>query len=397
MTVDEISTLLAQSDDASRAVVVRAGDTLRGMGRPPLRCDVELSTLGLSAIVEDAPADLTIAVQSGVRLRTLAQRLAQHGTHIPFDAPALSEATVGGTLAAGWLGPRRHLYGRPRDFLIGSVVVLADGTVARSGGMVVKNVSGYDMSRLYVGSFGTLCVLAQANLKTIAAPAVTRAFHLRLPEGTRTRAFAHARALEIVPAAAFWIDGFKNAVDGDDGPEGRLFVLLEGSDAVVERGTRDLRAWMGRAGVPDTRVVDAGARESFERLVDAHVACIGERSITYRVPCFPDEALERADVLRALAARFELRTDAMADAMNGDVVVRVGDLDANALGSKIEMFDDALHDEEPSAIVIAGNHPSRALLAVWGREPEAIDRMRALKARFDPRGTLNPGRFFNGL
>lgn len=397
MNIEELAAQLARSNGEGHAVVVTAGGTLCGMGRPPLRSDVTISTLGFDAIVEDAPADLTIAVQSGVRLRTLAHRLAAHGTQIPFDAPRPADATVGGTLAAGWLGPRRHLYGRPRDFVIGSIAVLADGTIARAGGMVVKNVAGYDMSRLYVGSFGTLAVLVQVNLKTIAAPQATRGFHMRLPEGSRPRALELLGLLEVAPAAAFWIEGFKNAVDGEDGAEGRLFVVLEGTDAVVERGTRDLRAAMGRAGVPETRIVDAGAREAFERCVDAYIANVGERSITYRIPAFPDDAMTRVHALQALAARFELRSDSLIDVMNGDIIFRVSDLDAHALGAKIEMFDDALHDDEVQAVVIAGNHASRPLLAVWGRESDGLAQMQALKERFDPNRILNPGRFLAGI
>jgi glycolate oxidase FAD binding subunit len=397
VTVEQISELLAASNRDGKAVVVTAGGTLSGMGRPPSRSDVTLSTLELDEIVEDAPSDLTVAVQSGVRIRTLAQRLARHGTHVPFDAPHPADATVGGTLAAGWLGPRRHLYGRPRDYVIGSVAVLADGTIARAGGMVVKNVAGYDMSRLYVGSFGTLAVIVQVNLKTSAAPEVTRVFHIRLPEGTRPRALELLAGLQVVPAAAFWVEGFKTAIDGEDSAEGRLFVLLEGSEAVVDRGTRDLRAAIGRAGVPETSIVDAGARESFERVVDAYIACVGERSITYRIPAFVDDAMARVHPMRAIAARFELRTDALIDLMNGDIIFRVSDLDAHALGAKIEMFDDALHDEEPQALVIAGNHPSRALLAVWGSDTDGIEQMRALKEKFDPNRTLNPGRFLAGI
>ncbi len=397
MTIDAISELLARCTRERRAVVVKGGNTLRGMGLLPLRADVTLSTLELNEIVEDAPEDLTIAVQSGVTLRTLATQLAKHGTHVPFDAPRATDATVGGTLAAGWLGPRRHLYGRPRDYVIGSIAVLPDGSIAHAGGMVVKNVSGYDMSRLYVGSFGTLAVLVQINLKTAVSQPIARMFHLRLPEGTRERAVAQFAHLPIAPSAAFWIEGHHGSVDGDDGDEGRLCVLLEGSQSVVQRATRDLRSAMGRAGVPDTRVVDAGARESFERVLDAYIASLGERSITYRIAGFPDEVLPRADTCKELAQRFELRTDTIVDAMNGDLLFRVSDLDARAFGAKIEMFDDALHDVEPRAVVIAGNHPHRASLNVWGEPPDGLERMRELKARFDPARILNPGRFVAGL
>jgi glycolate oxidase FAD binding subunit len=397
VSVDSLSQTLAECCAESRPVAVNGGNTLRGMGLPAARESVPVSMLDFNAIVEDFPADLTVAVQSGLRLRKLANALSRHGTFVPFDAPHANDATIGGTLAAGWLGPRRHLYGRPRDFLLGSTVLLADGTIARAGGMVVKNVSGYDMSRLYVGSFGTLAILLQANFKTIAQPAQTRVFLLRLPEATRSRALAMPSALSVMPAAAFWIDGFRGTVDGDPGVDGRMIVLLEGSEALVERATRDYRSAFGRAGVPETRVVDAGARESFERVVDAYVANAGERSITYRINAFPDDAYERCSALHALARRFELRTDTIVDVMNGDVILRVSDLDSHALAAKIEMFDDALHDAEPAALVIAGRHPSRALLRVWGDPPDGFEHMRSLKARFDPKNILNRGRFIGGI
>src|SRR5215469_18609415 len=195
-----LSSLLANANAEGRPVSIHGANTLDGMGLPAIGNPKPLSTLKLDEVVEDAPSDLTIAVQSGMRLRDLHQILGRSGTHVPFDAPKPGDATVGGTLASGWLGPRRHFYGRSRDFLIGTVCVLADGTIARAGGMVVKNVAGYDMSRLYVGSFGTLAVLAQANLKTTAAPSGSRAFLAPLPEGTRANACRFLETLPIRPA-----------------------------------------------------------------------------------------------------------------------------------------------------------------------------------------------------
>ena len=393
MTVETISQFLANAYEEGRPVTISGANTLAGMGLPAYPTAKPLSLLKLDQIVEDAPTDLTIAVQAGMRVRALAQTLAKNGTHVPLDAPHPSDATVGGTLAAGWLGPRRHVYGRARDVVIGTVCVLADGTIVRAGGMVVKNVAGYDLSRLYVGSFGTLAVIAQVNFKALPLPQTLRAFTMRLPEGTRERAIAQLQSLPIAPAAAIFVEGYKNAIDGEDGDDGRLFVLLEGSAPVVERATRDLRSSLGKAGVPETKIIDAGARESFERVVDAYTANVGERSITYRLSAYPDDGSQRLRHIIALAQRFELRVDAIFDVMNGDVIVRVSDLDALAFGSKIEMFDDALHDDEPTAIVIAGKHTHRPLLRVWGEPPASIERMRALKKQFDPKGILNPGRF----
>ncbi|MHB8147790.1 MAG: FAD-binding oxidoreductase [Vulcanimicrobiaceae bacterium] len=276
-------------------------------------------------------------------------------------------------------------------------MVLADGTIARAGGMVVKNVSGYDLSRLYVGAFGTLGVIAQANLKTTALAPMSRLFIAPLPEGTRSRALASIASLRVVPAAAFWVEGFRNTVDGDDGSEGRLIVLLEGSAALLERATRDLRSALGRAGVPETQILDTGAREAFERVVDAYVATLGERSITYRIAVQRERIIDRVVAVRALAERFELRADTIVDAMNDDIILRISDLDSRALSTKLAIFDDALHDDEPGAMILAGEHPHRASLNVWGEPPQALERMHALKRRFDPNSTLNPGRFIGGM
>jgi glycolate oxidase FAD binding subunit len=395
--IEELSGIVARCDSAGEKITIVGGDTLAGMGFPAEHCDVTLVTTRLKGIVANERADLTIAVRAGTVLQDIATLLAAQTQFLPFDAPRPQYATVGGTLAAGWLGPRRHAYGRVRDYLIGSTIVLADGTVARAGGMVVKNVAGYDMSRLYVGSFGTLGILVQANFKTIPMPAQQRVFVAPLPENTRGRAWAQLHALAIRPAAAFWVEGFHKTIDGEDGLEGRIVVLLEGSAALLERATRDLRSALGRAGVPETRVIDAGARESFERVIDSYIASLGERSITYRLQSFPSDSEQRAGKLTELARPFGLGCETIVDVMNGDIIARISDLDAHAMGAKIENFDDTLHEMEPRAQVIAGAHPHRQYLRVWGEPPAAIDQMRALKARFDPNRTLNPGRFIGGI
>lgn len=392
-----LAEIVGRCDRAGEKVLVVGGNTLCGMGFPPERTDVTVDTGALKGVVANERADLVISVRAGTTIQNIATLLAAQRQFVPFDAPQRRHATVGGTLAAGWLGPRRHLYGRLRDYVLGSTIVLADGTIARAGGMVVKNVAGYDMSRLYVGSFGTLGVLVQANFKTIPLPGPARLFLASLPERTRDRACTQLAALRTPPAAAFWIDGFRRSISGDDGDDGRIVALFEGSGAFLERAALEVRSALGRAGVPETVVADAGAREAFERVVDAYIACLGERSVTYRVYGLASDAVERARELQGLALSFKLKSEAIVDLMNGDVVLRVRARDAQTLGAIVESFDDALHQVEPFALVIASNHPHRPHLRVWGTAPESVGRMRALKARFDPNGTLNPGRFVGGI
>src|SRR5581483_3981462 len=181
-TVDDVRDTLARCDREGLKVLIEGGKTLAGMGHALPRADLTLVTTNLNAILAHQFHDLTASAQSGVRVAQLNAALGQQGQFVPIDVPLRKKATIGGSLAAGWPGPRRHLYGRARDFVIGSQVVLADGTLANAGGMVVKNVSGYDMSKLYVGSFGTLAVFTQLNFKTLPIPKKRRMLIAPLPE-----------------------------------------------------------------------------------------------------------------------------------------------------------------------------------------------------------------------
>ena len=160
-TLADLAALLRACDESGRAAVLFGGRTLQGLGAVPKRYDLAIDCTRLDRVVEHEPRDLTIALEAGCRVAAL-------------DAPRAAAATIGGTLASGWLGPRRATYGRARDFVIGTTVALADGTIAKAGGMVVKNVTGYDLSKLYVGSLGTLAAIGQANFKTLPLPAARR-------------------------------------------------------------------------------------------------------------------------------------------------------------------------------------------------------------------------------
>ncbi len=356
----------------------------------------EIDLRSRRAILEYEPRDLTVAVECGLTAAQLEQTLREHRQFLPLDAPDAPQASVGGILATGWSGPRRHRYGRPRDLFIGSGFALADGTLARAGGMVVKNVAGYDLSRLFVGSMGTLAVLLRANFKTLPLPESTRIFLAALPAGTRERAFAQVRNLRPEPAAAWWVAGYEREIDGEPGDDGRIAILLECDNALLERATLDWRAAIGRAGIPETRLLDAGAHAAFTRLLDAPMRLPGMHALAYRSPSLPTQSLALADNLAEVVDRFDMRRDLLVDIMNGDVTIRaVGD--AASFHQMAGMLDDALHDRAPRARILAGGGEAHDRLDCFGLLPNALARMRALKERFDPYGILNPGiAFFDG-
>jgi glycolate oxidase FAD binding subunit len=395
--IDELAALLRECDDAGRAVVVFGGNTLQSLGNAPARYDVAIDMRALAAVVEYEPRDFTISVEAGITVAALERELAERGQFVPLDAPRPSLATVGGTLASGWLGPRRARYGRSRDYAIGATAVLPDGTVAKSGGMVVKNVTGYDVAKLYIGSLGTLGTIAKANLKTLPVPEVRRIAIAALPERTRARAIANIAALGEEPAAALVVRGFANEIDGRDSIEGRMILLFEGTARAVERATREVRSALGAAGVPETRLVDREAPSTFAHVIDAYVALLGARSATYGNYGLPADLATRRELLAASAHRNELILETIEDLCNGDLVARVSTNMTSEFGVHIGDFEAYRRDALPRTRVLAAPGGVRELLEGWSDVPSSLDTMRALKARFDPRGTLSPGRFVGGI
>ena len=171
---DAVAAALAICHRLGAVVVPRGGGTHLGLGMPPARVDVLLDLSGLSKVIEYRPEDLTLAVAAGARLQDVQRLLADAGQMLALDPAGGAAATVGGMVAANLSGPRRAGSGTARDLVIGLEVAGLDGLVTRSGGMVVKNVTGYDLPKAHIGAFGTLGVITRVNLKITPRPAVER-------------------------------------------------------------------------------------------------------------------------------------------------------------------------------------------------------------------------------
>src|SRR6266581_376024 len=175
-TEKELAEVLRLSNEAGLAVIPRGGGTKPGWGNPPSRVDVILSTARLSAIIEHAWADLTVTVEAGCSIRRLQETLAQHGQRLALDPLWPEKATVGGVLSSNDSGALRLRFGALRDLIIGVTIALADGTLASSGGKVVKNVAGYDLPKLVTGALGTLGVITRAVFRLHPLPRHSRSF-----------------------------------------------------------------------------------------------------------------------------------------------------------------------------------------------------------------------------
>src|SRR5215468_2064843 len=169
-SADEVARVVSTAAAAGVPVIPWGGGTQMSRGAPPHDGALVVVLRRLNRVVEHEPGDLTATAEAGIRVDALQAALGTRGQWLPLDPPAPGEATLGGVLAANAAGPRRQGYGTARDLVIGIRVVGADGRLVRAGGQVVKNVAGYDLVKLYIGSHGTLGVIVDATLKLRPRP-----------------------------------------------------------------------------------------------------------------------------------------------------------------------------------------------------------------------------------
>jgi glycolate oxidase FAD binding subunit len=364
-TFEQAAAVLAAASTEGQTVRIVGSGTKLGWGRAGADADVELHTSGLDRIVEHNAGDLTATLQAGVPLAVAQRAFAAAGQMLALDPPlGLSRSdpspTIGGVIATGDSGPLRHRYGAPRDLVVGATVALSDGTIAKAGGKVIKNVAGYDLAKLFSSSFGTLGVILSVNVR----------LHPR--HDCTATARGAATDADALAAAAVALAAFPAEFEALDvawrGGRGGILARCAGPEA-ARRAQRTAKQ-MSERGLEQ---VDVTADD--EPLWERQRA--GQRSrdrALVRVAAAPSGL---ADVLRA------------ADACGGTLVGRV------ALGSSFIELDPGavsqLRERLAPAHVRAEDDP-------WGPvQPAALELMRRIKERFDPSGTCNPGLFVGGI
>lgn len=359
----EAAAVLSAARAARAAVLPFGGGTQTGLGMPPERYDLALDLRRLDRVVEHQPADLTATVEAGITLAALQRALAAHGQWLPLDPPLPEAATVGGVLAANASGPSRHRYGTARDLVIGMTVALADGSLVKSGGRVVKNVAGYDMAKLHIGALGTLGVIVQVSFKVAPIPAQTAAAAITGPLAvlmSTTSRLADGRlplqaiVLEKGPAAGEWA----------------LHVGFAGGAAAVERCRREL----------------------------ALVAPGAEFGVA--LPALPTGAvLVRGSV--PPAAAFSL-CEAFADAAASvtaypTVGIVYGAWDGAPPAEVLLTLRQRCVQADGALVLERAPVDLKRRVDVWGPPRNDFALMRRIKEQLDPERVLNPGRYLGGL
>jgi glycolate oxidase FAD binding subunit len=377
-TYGDVAAIMRYASEAGLAVIPLGGGTKKHIGNLPSRYDIALSLSRLNQMIEHEPADLTVTCQAGMMVGDLQQGLGIHGQRVPLDVWLGEQASVGGVLAANTNGPSRAAYGALRDFTIGMRVITADGRVTRAGGKVVKNVAGYDLCKLYIGSLGTLGIIVEATLKVMPVARHERSVVLSIDTpgdacAVTTELYRRGLALSHVQLS--------NA-GANPGVGWRLQIGLAGSEGAVERSQNELTSLVPLLnGQPAGAVGMSSEGFSSENFDDRSLLCRFS-ALPSRLAGLIGEVhrLESPEIVAEPATGI-LRA-AWSDSDGAMVVRRACEIAARHL----------------AVCVVERCSPElKKRIDVFGDPPPAFELMRRIKQQFDPMGTLSPGRFVGRL
>ena len=379
-TPEAIGEVLAWASRERLAVLVRGSGTKLTWGAVPRAIDVLISTARLNVVVAHRHGDLTATIQAGATLDAANRVLAQHRQWIPLDPPSAARATIGGIVATNDSGPRRHRYGAPRDLIIGIELARADGHLAKGGGIVVKNVAGYDLPRLLTGSFGSLGVIVSATFKLYPLAASSATVVAELPTfsdlGTLT---GRVLASHLTPTA---LEFATHPL--------RLLVRFESIEASVVQQVEMAAKLLSEGGFASRTV--SGPDE--DRVWDERVRLNADGGALVKVSVLPTDLAATLGLVERLtgpggyAAAGRAGVGVFLLNLRGDVQLQT---------HVIASLRDALAVGKGSAVVVQGSRELKSQVDVWGPIGDGLSLMRSVKQQFDPAGVLSPGRGPGGL
>ena len=416
----QIAEIIKFAGSEKLGVIAAGGRTKLNMGLPPKRYDLALDMSSLNKIISYDPGDLTLSVEPGLRLALLGEALAKHRQFLPLTVPYHARTTIGGTIASGVDGPLRQFYGNARDFLLGVEFVTGEGVPAKSGGRVVKNVTGYDIHKLMIGALGTLGVITRLNFKTFPVPSATRGFVARFPTAQQAcdmrnriaRSHLTPLTLDILSPSVTEIFESDIASRFESEPlppnvlsrtEWALSAGFAGSEKVRERYLADLQRITAASGgsgilVPEETLAAAFARkrEFVPITLDSSPA-----ATIVRMSVLPARIADALTFAQNAAEANSLRWAALARGL-GIIYFALLPTGLNDQGrQRIQNATKSIHD---ACAKLGGQStipwcptPWKTSLKVWGPENPSFPQMRKIKNVFDPRGVLSPGRFVGGL
>ncbi len=412
-SVEEIAELVRFSAAEKLSVISCGGRTKLGIGAPPARYDVALDVSRMNRVLAYEPRDLTLGVEPGIRFAALSETLAAEKQFLPLASPFAERATVGGILAADSASPLRHAYGGPRDFTLGMEFVTGYGAAAKSGGRVVKNVSGYDMHKLLIGSLGTLAVITRANFKTFPFPPARDVFVAHFENPALAMEFCRAvqrsalepRLVEVIsPEAAKLMSAGAEIPLPLRANGWSVAIGVAAHERVVERHARELASLATQTNPSDFVRLGGEDQSYFLNAMcefPALVLAADPGAAIFRIAALPSVMAALAKRLAAAAAGLHLE-HATVLRPHGLVFftlmpLRSGGADAGRLARAAQEVFRAADEIGAKARIEWAPVELKRAVSVWGEARPDFELMRRVKQIFDPGNVLSPGRFAGGV
>lgn len=397
-TLEEVQGLVRAAREKGGALAPSGGGVLAHIGYPGSVDAAPISATALNKIVEYVPGDMVVVAQAGVTVASLQSALAEHGQWLPLEPAFPDRQTVGGITAARAPSLVRAGYGSVRDWLIGVEVVGGDGQVIRGGGKVVKNVSGYDLPKLYCGSYGTLGILTEVAFKAAPRPEESRVLLAVLPDDRNSEGAVDALLASTSPAYVYLLNRIaaRSILGGDAADAQYLAVRYDGMrEAAAELQSRAEQALAATA-ISVLALPDPIASPLSQALRDFAAV---DAPLLVRFNILSSQAGAFARMLEWTAAKAGFEAQVIAECRAGSVLARFVPAVADA---SWEAFYPAFRDK---AERVGGNfviermpREWRALDApVWYPLLGELELMRGIKQALDPGNIFNPGRFVGGI
>lgn len=376
------------------SVTPAGAGTKLGIGNLASKNDIVLSTTRFNKVIEYEPADLTVTVEAGIRLTDLQKELGVNHQFLPVNPPYADRCTIGGVVSTNSSGPLRLQYGTSRNLVLGMKVLLANGNVVKCGGKVVKNVAGYDLNRLYIGSYGTLGIITEVSLKLSPLPSNEKILVGHFDSIVDT-VNAGLRIVSSQTLPSFVILSTKSSLNQFAEVSPTLIVGFGGDAEAISWQISKAQSLLEQDGVKGVQFLqDDSYRHIYNEIQEYAEVKKSHNHLIVKV------LLKRTDILGFIEVAKNISLDMMILLGNGIVYMKIpldADIDFQTVAESLTNLRQQVMKVNGYLIIESAPIELKQVFDIWGRIGNTLHLMQQLKAKFDSQNIFNPGRYVSKI
>lgn len=377
--LDEVVEIITSANRGNKVLTIEGSATKARYQPYTTKPDLTISTSKLNKLISHNPSDMTATIQSGISIAEIQQSLYRFGQWLAIDPPKWDRgATLGGVVAAGQGGPSRIKFGSIKDLVIGMTAVLGDGRVVKCGGNVIKNVAGYDLAKIFCGSWGTLAFIVDVTLRLHPLSESKRVLKAKLSLEP-----AQNFALELI-ASPFDPTAIEIGLD-------HIWIVLEGSDVGTSQRANAIAQMASKSNINIQNVEIQEAKTAFDQFSQIRLPSL-EQS-TLKASVLPSKLAKAIEGLDNLANEIGIEHQAISQGGSGIILAKLSNGDLASHAELVKKWRDHLQALGGTMIVEQGQSGLQELVSYWGTPPGGFKIMQRIKDEFDPKAILTPGGF----